>query len=725
MDDFDDLSYSFYVDSDSRERGYIDSDDNIVNNCGNENCETAAKKISKKFDITGETPPDPLKSITTRVRERWTEDSAVTNCKCCRYTFRIYRRRHHCRSCSSIFCDDCSKYRCKIPKVIKKIPTRSGKEEIINYNEDVRLCLKCYTSYQSIHKLEKLFTVFSLLSLDLRDFKVISCVSKEWNMISAFYMSKFREIQYKLPTHNYNSWEKQALWTNRFILKQHSIWQTHVIRACEGIKFIEAVDLYFGDADVAKGGMKKVPSYQGRACWNRMCSRYCRHTLDPERALLLLESLKKDGNERFNTAKDLLAEKIGETFDTCTDYIYECYLPYILHMTIMSDNEVLKQYVFEKCKVNLRIANCTYWYLKINSKRMLTELLEEMPKEFYIKIIRTQNLVEMVSGGEKISGKIVSVLAPELGEQEVYTDKISVKESSTRPTLIPCSKSSILYKRDDVRKDYIIISVIRLMEQILRENGIESDIVTYNVQPTAENEGFIQIVENCETLYNIGEKLKVSVINHLLNNNPDESVSNLRNRFKNSCCSQSVCAYLLSVADRNYENLLLTHDGKFFNIDFGYCLGTDPKPLKTSCIRITQQMLDALGGESTREYEEFKELCGKTYDILRRHVNTFVCLLSLIPTFKSVSSTPNITSENMMAEIIRRFCPGENHATAVSNLKTRIDDSAYNSTFTKNFLFDTIHKIHKERTVSGYIEYSYSNSKFLLNSMYSYISSFT
>ncbi len=725
MDDFDDLSYSFYVDS----GGYIDSEDNIVNNCGNGNCETKDKKLSKKFDITGETPPDPISNITKRSKERWTEDSAVTNCKCCRSTFRIYRRKHHCRSCSSIFCDDCSKYRCKIPKVIKKIPTRSGKEEAINYNEDVRLCLKCYNSYQSIHKLEKLFTIFSFLSLTLEDFKVIACVSKEWNMISAFYMSKFREIQYKLPTHSYNSWEKQALWTNRFILKQHSIWQTHVIRSTEGAKFTEAVNLYF---DVEKvNGLKKVPSYQGRACWNRMCSRYCRHGLDPERALLLLESLKKDGigneifRKKFNTAKDLLAEKIGETFDTCTDYIYECYLPYILHMTIVSDNEVLKQYIFEKCKVNLRIANCTYWYLKINSKRMLTELLEEMPKEFYIKIIRTQNLVEIVSGGEKISGKIISVLAPELGEQEVYTDKISVKESSTRPTLIPCSKSSILYKRDDVRKDYIIISVIRLMDQILKENGIESDIVTYNVQPTAENEGFIQIVENCETLYNIGEKLKVSVINHLLNNNPDESVSNLRNRFKNSCSGQSVATYLLSVSDRNSENLLLTRDGKFFNIDFGYCLGTDPKPLKTSCIRITQQMLDALGGESSHEYEEFKDMCGKTYDILRRHVNTFVCLLSLIPTFKSVSSTPNIDADAMMAEIVRRFCPGENYQTAVSNLKTRIDDSAYNSTFTKNFLFDTIHRIHKEKTVTSYIEYSYSNSKAILSSMYSYLYSFT
>ena len=32
MDDFDDLSYSFYAD---KGKGYIDSEDNIVNNCKN------------------------------------------------------------------------------------------------------------------------------------------------------------------------------------------------------------------------------------------------------------------------------------------------------------------------------------------------------------------------------------------------------------------------------------------------------------------------------------------------------------------------------------------------------------------------------------------------------------------------------------------------------------------------------------------------------------------
>ena len=174
---------------------------------------------------------------------------------------------------------------------------------------------------------------------------------------------------------------------------------------------------------------------------------------------------------------------------------------------------------------------------------------------------------------------------------------------------------------------------------------------------------------------------------------------------------------------------MLTHRGDLFHIDFGYSIdGNDPKILKTSCIRITTQMLDALGGTESPEYEEFKEMCGNVYDILRRHVTTFVCLLSLLPSYKTSSKTsPMVDEKAMIAEIVKRFCPGESYDEAIRNLKTRIDNSTDSSTLSKYHIIDFFHKHNRESTVSNLlgetINFAYSGTKSLMGGLYSYWSS--
>jgi len=46
----------------------------------------------------------------------WQRDEDVLNCPQCRAPFSTTFRRHHCRQCGKIVCDDCSKHRVRIPK---------------------------------------------------------------------------------------------------------------------------------------------------------------------------------------------------------------------------------------------------------------------------------------------------------------------------------------------------------------------------------------------------------------------------------------------------------------------------------------------------------------------------------------------------------------------------------------------------------------------------------
>ena len=65
-------------------------------------------------------------------RENWARDDSVSACKC-GIRFTKIKRRHHCRSCGGVFCDNCSNYQALVPT--GEGGTQGGTK---------RVCLPCY-----------------------------------------------------------------------------------------------------------------------------------------------------------------------------------------------------------------------------------------------------------------------------------------------------------------------------------------------------------------------------------------------------------------------------------------------------------------------------------------------------------------------------------------------------------------------------------------------------
>jgi len=61
---------------------------------------------------------------------QWTPDIQATECNKCHIVFSVIRRKHHCRSCGKVFCNNCSYLRTELPN--------------FNYIEPQRVCSPCW-----------------------------------------------------------------------------------------------------------------------------------------------------------------------------------------------------------------------------------------------------------------------------------------------------------------------------------------------------------------------------------------------------------------------------------------------------------------------------------------------------------------------------------------------------------------------------------------------------
>jgi hypothetical protein len=65
---------------------------------------------------------EDFKEVTKEIHEfQWEHDDHVATCKLCTKDFSVARRKHHCRRCGKIFCNECSDNKMALPSSHKVI----------------------------------------------------------------------------------------------------------------------------------------------------------------------------------------------------------------------------------------------------------------------------------------------------------------------------------------------------------------------------------------------------------------------------------------------------------------------------------------------------------------------------------------------------------------------------------------------------------------------------
>lgn len=274
-------------------------------------------------------------------------------------------------------------------------------------------------------------------------------------------------------------------------------------------------------------------------------------------------------------------------------------------------------------------------------------------------------------------------LDPSVSVVGLYPEDSMVFKSTLFPLLINFKTSEgkkypVMFKTgDDLRQDQLVIQIISLMDRLLRKENLDLKLTPYRILATSPTAGAVQFVPSI-SLAAAWAKHKGSILAYLRTNNPDATAeygvrATAMDTYVKSCAGYCVITYLLGVGDRHLDNLLLTPDGHFFHIDFGYLLGRDPKPFAPA-MKLCREMIEGMGGPSSPLFTKtFKQYCHTAFTTLRKQSNLILNLFALMvdANIQDIRLEP----DKAVLKVRERFALGVSEEEAIRGLEAVVSES--------------------------------------------------
>lgn len=206
--------------------------------------------------------------------------------------------------------------------------------------------------------------------------------------------------------------------------------------------------------------------------------------------------------------------------------------------------------------------------------------------------------------------------------------------------------AQIIFKvGDDLRTDILSLQMIRIMDQLWRNEALDLHMQPYRAMSTGKEEGIIEVVTNSETTSAISQQYggggalsafsRESLSAWLRACNSTEAGYRAAvENFTLSCAGYCVATYILGVGDRHNDNIMITYTGNLFHIDFAYFLGRRVTfagiPRETTPFVLTPAFVEAMGGVNSANFQSFKSHCCRAYNVIRKHGHLFITLFAMM-----------------------------------------------------------------------------------------------
>lgn len=596
-------------------------------------------------------------TIEPRTPSSWIPDSRVRRCFGCNVTFSTLRRKHHCRGCGRIFCNACTSYRMTIPRfwlAYAPSPAIAEKKQ--------RMCGKCVSNIRLVVDVEWLVRSLSMMPVTFPELYVLRLLDKNWNKAVNTLFSFYRGLQYKLPCQPYSEIECNFLFAHYKEFAGHIQWQIHtIVSLCQKGQLLKMLPL-----------AKPSSFYK---CKLLLCSRICR------------PAISMDDIIRLGTTGAMANRNVRDWVVASWNFMEPKAFGKLISWWVYFACKYKKLFskgLIPLCSKHLGLLYALWFECdlqkKENTKSLLTKVQQNLTSKMSMDVRRAlHKSIELV--------KLIDFLA-EVGPQvkhiqEYFKKHTSVRlpwnpsliivgitrtrrfNSSSKPIGLTCrlingQEMEILVKNEDVRTDRLAMIIGYWINQSAKNVYVR----TYSVFPISEKVGLVEMIPNAQTLYDI--RKTDTLLNFVMSNNETLTVRDLRERIVASCAGACLLAFTIGLGDRHLENILITKDGLLAHVDFGYVLGEDPKHIATP-MRITDDMVEAMGGKSSRTFQSFVLRTQEGYEAMRLHAPFWYHLLA---SEWFIHSAKNRHWKRIRDHVLDRFVPGEWDTQAALHIQT-------------------------------------------------------
>lgn len=209
---------------------------------------------------------------------------------------------------------------------------------------------------------------------------------------------------------------------------------------------------------------------------------------------------------------------------------------------------------------------------------------------------------------------------------------------------------------DDMRQDQLVMQLFHIMNRlfILKDNDL--NILTYKILAISPTYGCMEFVDNTAAIFDIDsidrkkndisnfqcfkelrltetEKanfLKSTIFHYLIQDNPTADTLKKRlDTYTKSLAGYTIMTYILTIGDRHEHNILITQDGHFLHIDFGFVFGDDAKPL-TQPVRIRENFLLPIDAKMNNALISVVTYAWPAFREVRKHSRLLLALIELM-----------------------------------------------------------------------------------------------